>query len=222
MNTRTGLGATHLDVARWLGWCGLALAGIGYWGPWIRHGAVALMLLGLDLGEFVKFLPQVRSGAIALQREGFYLPVIALSVTLTITAFRRDRRPGWKTRGVLSAIAIGVSLAMLPPAWSPASLQTAEFRLQTALIAACVIAALAGPILGLLPRHLLGGIMILLAALAAIVPLWQFVRILPAVQVAYGRPLTIGWGPAIMVIGWLLLILAEGIRLLQPRRGSTV
>jgi len=211
-----------LATARWLGWGGLALAGIGYWGPWIGHKVAALVLLGLDLGEFVKFLPQVRSGAIRLQREAFYLPAIALSLLITMTAYRRHTGLGWKARYVLTALAISIALAMLPPAWTPALLQMAEFRLQTVVIVVCVFMALTGPIWGRLPCSLLGGIVIGLAMLAAIVPLWQFTRLLPAIQIAYGRSPAIGWGPVIMTVGWLLCVAAEGIRLAQPRRVGTL
>lgn len=213
--------ATRAAMIRWLGWGGLALAGIGYWGPWVGHKAAALVLLGLDLGEFVKFLPQVRSGALGLQREVFYLPAIALSLMVTATAYRRYTGLGRKARCVLSAIAISVALAMLPPAWTPTLLQTAEFRLQTGIITACVLLALTGPIWCRLPHDLLGGATIAMAMLAAIVPLWQFVRVLPAIQIAYGRPPTIGWGPVVMVVGWLLCVAAESIRLAQPQRVGT-
>ncbi len=209
-------------AACWLGWGGLALAGIGYWGPWIGHKAAALVLLGLDLGEFVKFLPQVRSGAIGLQREAFYLPAIALSLMVTATAYRSHTGFDWKARCGLSAIAVSIALAMLPPAWTPTSLQTAEFRLQTVAIIVCVCAALTGPIWSRLPRYLLGGIMIVLAMLAAVVPLWQFIRVLPAIQIVYGRPPVIGWGPVVMAIGWLLCMAAEGVRLALPQRAGTI
>jgi hypothetical protein len=40
----------------------LALAILGYFGPWVDHKTAALVLTGQDMGEFVKFLPEVRTG----------------------------------------------------------------------------------------------------------------------------------------------------------------
>src|SRR5512134_1265544 len=45
---------------------GAALAFWGYVGPWVDHRVAGLAILGLDLGEYVKFLPQVRDGATGL------------------------------------------------------------------------------------------------------------------------------------------------------------
>ena len=41
---------------------GALLAFLGYVGPWVDHRVAGLAVLGLDLGEYVKFLPQVRAG----------------------------------------------------------------------------------------------------------------------------------------------------------------
>jgi hypothetical protein len=203
----------RLSVLPWLGWGGLALAAVGYWEPWVGHKSAALVIIGLDLGEFVKFLPQVRAGTIGLQREAFYLPVVALSLILTFLAYRSTTRLGWKAKLILSAIAIAVALAMLPPAWSPASLRAPEFRLLTTLIALCVIVAFCGPLWSLLPSRLLSGLMAVLALCAVFIPLWQFYRTLPAIQIAYGHPLALGWGPVAMGVGWLCLAAAETMRL---------
>lgn len=211
-----GLAFTYKGGRRWLGWVGLALAGLGYWGPWIWHASAALTLIGLDLGEFVKFLPSVRSGQLALRREAFYLPAVALSLNLTLTAYRRDERLHGVGKVVASVLAIAVALAMLPPAWSPTTLRLPEFRIVVVLIAACLACALIGPLWGLLPRRLLGVIALALAVLASAGPLWQFCLALPAIRTAYGRPLTIGWGPGVMAVGWLLFAISEGVQWIQP------
>jgi len=54
----------------------------GYYGPWVAHRAAGLTVIGLDLAEFVKFLPNMSSGQTAIQREVFYLPLLAGSLTL--------------------------------------------------------------------------------------------------------------------------------------------
>ena len=47
-----------------LAWSLLVLLALGlaaYWLPWIDHRSAALKLSGQDLGEFVKFLPEIRT-----------------------------------------------------------------------------------------------------------------------------------------------------------------
>ena len=76
--------------------------------------------LGLDLGEYVKFLPSVRSGQVQLWREGFYLPLVAVSLAFSLFAYRRELRyPRW-LRLLFLAVAIVAALNLLPPAWTPA------------------------------------------------------------------------------------------------------
>lgn len=84
---------------RWAAWAGPLLlplgalvAFLGYVGPWVDHRVAGLAILGLDLGEYVKFLPAVRAGATSLWREGFYLPLVAISLTLSLCTWRPDLR----------------------------------------------------------------------------------------------------------------------------------
>ena len=50
------------------------------------------MITGLDLAEYVKFLPQVASGEIAVRREIFYFPLLAASLSASLLANRRELR----------------------------------------------------------------------------------------------------------------------------------
>jgi hypothetical protein len=84
----------------------------------VPHRAAGLIVLGLDLAEYVKFLPQVSGGQIWLAREQFYLPLVAASLSCSLIASRGVLpRP---VRWILGLGAIPLALAMLPPAWSPA------------------------------------------------------------------------------------------------------
>ena len=71
---------------------GALIAFWGYVGPWVDHRVAGLAILGLDLGEYVKFLPAVRAGTTSLWREGFYLPLVAISLTLSLCTWRADLR----------------------------------------------------------------------------------------------------------------------------------
>ena len=77
---------------------GALLAFWGYVGPWVDHRVAGLAILGLDLGEYVKFLPLVRGGTTSLWREGFYLPLVAISLALSLCTWRPELR--WQQRVV--------------------------------------------------------------------------------------------------------------------------
>ena len=102
-----------------LGW---VLTIIGYHGPWIAHQTAALTLSGVDMGEFVKFLPSVLDGSLKVTRQLFYLPPAVVAVGVAILAGSRWLRFPWLLRLPMLAVAVLASLQLLPPAWSPASL----------------------------------------------------------------------------------------------------
>ena len=168
---------------RWLLPAGALFTLTGYFRPWIDHKAAGLAVLGLDLGELVKFLYPVQQGEIRLWREGFYLPLVAVSISLSLNAFRRSsiaaasaggESPGtevggdrplysWPVRIAYLLVAIVAALNMLPPAWTPQQLLMPEFRLQVAAMLLCLALVAVSPLAALLqsPRTLLmalGGI----------------------------------------------------------------
>ncbi len=185
---------------------GALLAFLGYVGPWVDHRVAGLAILGLDLGEYVKFLPEVRSGAIGLWREGFYLPLVAVSLALSlctclpprIAAIRGFHWLGWWLLQVIAAIVAALNL--LPPAWTPQRMLTPEFQQQAAALALCLAAVASGPFLALLPRLVDGRWLVLLLSLwAAVVPVQQFLAVLPEIATLYNHPLAPGWGMYVML-----------------------
>ena len=234
--------------AAWTAWAvplllpiGALLAFWGYVGPWVDHRVAGLAVLGLDLGEYVKFLPSVRAGTTSLWREGFYLPLVAISLTLSLCTWRRElywpptrssannsselahnltRSPAHPlTRSLLHWLlvalqvigSIAAALNLLPPAWTPQRMMTPEFQQQAAALALCLIAVAFGPFLALLPRRLTGALLLLLCVPAAIVPVQQFLRVLPEIAGLYNHPLTPGWGMYAMIAGLLLLMGLGGL-----------
>ena len=159
-----------LTLFRWLLPVSAVLTLTGYFRPWIAHHAAGLAVLGLDLGELVKFLYPIQQGDIRLWREGFYLPLVAVSVNLSLNAFRRDAVPppaggsttateygeqtrpayGWPVRVGLLALAVVAALNLLPPAWAPQLLAAPEFRLQSAALLLCLALAGVSPFAALL------------------------------------------------------------------------
>ena len=143
---------TSPSLYRWLLPLAALLTLAGYFGPWVPHRVAGLVVTGLDLGEYVKFLPTVRGGQVTLWREGFYLPLVTVSLALSLAAFRPQWRYGWSMRVLLLVIAGIAALNLLPPAWGPATFTNPEFRQQIAALALCLGAAAMSPFLALLPR----------------------------------------------------------------------
>lgn len=196
--------ATALVLLGWL------LIAVGYWGPWVPAPAAGLRVLGLDLAEYVKFIAEVRSGQIALTREVFYLPLVALSFSLSLQAHRPELRLPGPARWGLNLLAVPAALAMLPPAWTPALLTTPEFVRQTAaIIVGIALALLSYPLLRRLPAKLAAGLVLLLAVLAVAPPWLTFARLSPALDAIYGHALPAGRGPWQMALGFALLALGS-------------
>ncbi len=194
------------EARRWFLLAGWVLAAVGYYGPWLAHKTAALTLSGVDMGEFVKFLPDVSA-----VRQMFYLPPLAVVVGVALLACSRRLRYPWPLRLALLILAVPVSLQMLPPAWSPASLITPEFRLQTIALGLCWLLLLASPLLGRLPVRIAGLLTGLLALAAVGLTLWQFLLVKPAVDRLYGTPPPVGWGFYLCLAGLAIIAGASAI-----------
>jgi hypothetical protein len=170
----------------------LMIACAGYFGPWVADESAGLVITGVDLAEYVKFLPPVQSGQIQVQREAFYVPLVSASVSATLLAGRRGL-PRW-LRVLLALAAIPLALAMLPPAWSPGVLLQPEFRVQVFAILVCLAAVPAIVITRYIPDRIVLLVIALLALAAALWPAWSFRQVLPAIADVYAHPLRPGWG----------------------------
>jgi hypothetical protein len=178
----------------------------GYVGPWIDHRAAALVVTGLDLGEYVKFLPAVRQAQVTVWREGFYLPLVAVSITFALHCYRADLRYPWPMRAILLGLAAVAALNLLPPAWTPPLLLAPEFRLQSASIAVCLLAISLSPLLAQLSRVVVLALCSVLTLLALFFPVRDFMRVLPDIAALYGHALQPGWGVYTSTMGLLLLL----------------
>jgi hypothetical protein len=97
---------------------------------------------------------------------------------------------------------------MLPPAWTPALLRTAEFRLQTLTIGLLLVAALLAPLWRrILPDPARGFLLLALAGLP-FPAIAAYQRLLPALAALYNRP--VAPGPALFVLGLGTGLLAAG------------
>jgi hypothetical protein len=199
---------------------GWVLAALGCYGPWISHPTAALTLSGVDMGEFVKFLPDVLGGSLKVMRQLFYLPPFVVVVSVALLIGSRQLRFPWFLRVLGLTLAIPVSLQLLPPAWSPSSLMTAEFRLQTIALGLCW-ALLAGfRLLGQLPSLLTGSVSAVLSLVAMVLPVWQFLAIKPAIDEVYRVAPAVGWGFPVCMIGLAIMAVGSIALVLRAFRGE--
>jgi len=206
---------------RWLLPLAAILILVGYFGPWVPHRVAGLVVTGLDLGEYVKFLPTVRGGQIMLWREGFYLPLVVVSLALSLAAFRPQWRYAWPMRVLLLVIAGIAALNLLPPAWGPATFTNPEFRQQIGALALCLGAAAISPLLALLPRWVGSSVVLLLSLVTLWFPLRDFLCVLPTIRELYNEPLSPGWGVYVMVCGLVLIMVVQLINLsARPPKNS--
>ncbi len=209
MSSQSDLGRLHeaersdwvLELARWflpIGWC---LAAMGFIGPWVSHPTAALTLTGVDMGEFVKFLPDVLDGSLSLVRQLFYLPPFAVTASIALLIGSPRLHYNMILRALGWLLAIPVSLQLLPPAWSPASLLTAEFRAQTVALGLSWLLLAIHWLLRRLPPWLPSTLSAALCLGAIVLPLWQYLAAKPAIAQVYGRPPSTGWGLILCLTG---------------------
>ena len=192
---------------------GLLLLAVGYWGAWLPHPAAGLNILGVDLAEYVKFIPEVKSGRVAVTREVFYLPLVSLALGLILLGtIRRPTLPRW-LRFLLIALAVPVALAMLPPAWTPGLLPTPEFRKQTVCIVLLLTTAALSPLLYRFLPDWGRGVFYLALAFLPLPALLSFQSLRPALETLYRQPVSVGLAVYLVATGAIMLAVA-GILLL--------
>lgn len=194
----------------------LAIGVAGYYGPWVPHRAAGLVVMGLDLAEYVKFLPRVASGQIALGRDLFYLPLFTASITCALLASRRSL-PRW-SRWLLAVASVPLAFAMLPPAWSPSALMAEEYRTQVLAITVCIAMVAALAVTRYLPNRVTLWIIAVLALASVVGPASGFIQIRPAIEELYRHPLPLGWGFYACVGGFLATSLFSVSEALRPWR----
>jgi hypothetical protein len=215
---------SSLVVARFLIPMGWVLAAVGYYGPWIAHMSAGLTLSGVDMGEFVKFLPGVQDGTLTVTRQLFYLPPFAIAMSIALLIGSRRLGYPWPLRILILLLAVPVSLQLLPPAWSPTSLMTAEFRLQTIAVGICWLLLASFWLLGHLPSWLTGSLSAGLAITAIGLTAWQFLVVKAAIDNVYRTPPAVppavGWGFPLCMGGLALLAAGSVVLILRTRMQS--
>ncbi len=179
---------------------GLTAVFIGYLSVWLPGPAAGLQFLGVELGEWIKFLGV---GAI---RDLFYLPPIILGLMLVVLTmgWENGRWQTWTMR----ALAMLVSLLAFPNLEDLAGAYRSQYVLRVAFIGLVVLTvilvALYGKKLVTKWTWLPGGLLAILAFMGAVLPLWYYLaQVRPYVSSVFGVPVGVGWGLILNSVGCL-------------------
>ncbi len=193
---------------RWLWPFAGVLILTGYFGAWVAHPVAGLVVTGLDLAEYVKFLPSIIDGGVRLWRQGFYLPLVVVSLSCSLLSYRDYYGYTFIVRLALILLGFVAALNMLPPAWTPSLLLTDEFKLQTAAIGLCTLLLVSSPVLRYFPPFAVYVSLSAIALFATWFPVTDFLSVLPDITDLYNQPVHIGWGVYLMILGTVLMIAA--------------
>jgi hypothetical protein len=177
---------------------GLTAVFVGYLSVWLPGPAAGLQFLGVELGEWIKFLGV---GAI---RDLFYLPPIILGLMLAVLTmgWENGRWQTWLMRG----LALLVSLLAFPALEDVMGAFRSQYLLRVALIGLVGLTVILVTLLGKklvakwawLPWLLLA----ILGLVGAVLPLWYYVsQVQPYVSNVFGVPVGVGWGLILYTVG---------------------
>lgn len=194
--------------------CAVLAAAVGWWLPYAQHqnGAAALVLLGLDLGDFWKFTNEWRyQGLLANERLFFFLPPALAAMMMSLWLATQQGKWRWLFLPLLFFLGVVVLPAVdiiLPPllADNPLVFEdeglAREFTFQLWLCIVTLVTIAAIPLWQRLPPRVLRGILLLLGLIGAILPayaLWYTWLLLAGF---YGQGLVVGVGIFVTTIGF--------------------
>lgn len=167
---------------------GLTAIFVGYFLVWLPGTGVGLQLIGIEIGEWIKFLE------VGAARDLFYLPPIVVGFVLALLAatWPNDRPQTWLAR----AMAVAVAMLAFPAVAAIQLEPPIEWAIRLASIGFVALVAVAGALIGRSVGHS-AWFWILIAvvmALGAILPTWEYFAVLPVVEEIMSRPVGIGVG----------------------------
>lgn len=193
-------------AARWLLPLGLALIFVGYLAVWLPHPVAGLRLIGLEMGEWVKFLPAVHGGQLWVSRVWFYVPPLTLGVLLALdTVDWPARWQTWLAR-LLAALAATLALPALPVIMNE---PRGEWLLRVILVALVgALALLVGAFGARLPAAWVAGAMLAVTLVGALLPTTAYLVMRPVIVDLLQKPVGIGVGVWLTLAGHLLVAVA--------------
>jgi hypothetical protein len=202
-------------LTRPLLFAGLTAVLAGYFAVWLPGPGAGLSLIGLEIGEWIKFLGVGRS------RDLFYLPPITLGLMLVLMTAPWPNA-GWQT-WFTRFMGIAISLLSFPAIEAIRFEPASEWLLRLFLIGAVILAATT---VGLAAwNHLWARqprlcwlLLVPVGLCGAILPTWAYMTIRPVASRAFDLPVGIGLGVWLNGMGHLTVAI---IGLIQQRRPAT-
>lgn len=178
---------------------GLTAILTGYFLIWLPGPSAGLQIIGIELGEWIKFL------GIGPQRNWFYLPpiVAGFSIALLTATWPNNRPQTWVARGLAIVVALLAFPAIAAIQLEPRS----EWLARLLAIVLVGVVALTGAWWGgrSSGRRWIWLFMGCLALIGAILPMMQFLAIRPIVAEALRRPVGVGLGVWLNMVGAVLI-----------------
>ena len=182
---------------RWLVPLAVVVALIGFFGPWIPHKAVALIVTGFELSEFAKFFPEVQARTVAVTRALFLTPLTAGALIIGLWANAYTRMLG--IRMAVTAAAAFIALATLP---QYESLAAPDYRGQLLLALGGCLLVLLTPLARQWPDRVRFVLIALIALAGILSPVLQYTRLHPLVVELYNKPVGVGRGLILFALGF--------------------
>jgi hypothetical protein len=183
---------------------------IGYLTVWLPGPGAGLSFLGLEMGEWFKFL------GLGGRRDLFYLPLISLSLMLAIWTMTWSRQ-GWRA-WLMRAIAVFISLLAFPAIEDITGLVREQYTLRVWLIALVVVVTLLSGFWH--PRgkwqRLPWILMVILGLIGLILPTWIYLQVRSFASEIMGVPIGIGLGVLLNGVGHLLVTVVSLLQLSTP------
>lgn len=195
---------------------------LGYLLVWLPQPVVGLSLIGLEMGEWIKFLPEVQEGTIFPGRNAFYLPPITLSLILIMWTARWPSNR-WKT-WAMRATAVLVALLAFPAIESILGEPRDQWLLRLGLITGVFALALLSPYFKRLPVKWQGAgplvIILLLSLVGMLFPTWMFFALRPVLESLFRTEISFGIGAWLNLMGHLTIAVVVAYLLLGTSKRS--
>jgi hypothetical protein len=198
---------------------GLALALLAYFLVWLSQPVAGLTFIGVEMGEWVKFLPGVRAGAGLPSRSFFYAPPVGMGLIIVLWSVSRSNRD-WRT-WALRGLGVLVAMLALPSLEAVLEEPADQWVLRLALVVVVGVAALGTAVLSTNRSRTMAKVQVsvtgLLALAGGVLPAWAMVTVTPEAESIFGTSVRYGPGFWLNILGHGLILLSA-IRLLGRER----
>ena len=189
---------------------------IGYLTVWLPGPGAGLSFMGIEMGEWFKFL------GLGAQRDIFYLPPISLGLMLAIwtITWPENNWQAWATR----ALAVLISLLAFPAIEDITGPVREQYTLRVFLIGLVALVALLSGIWRSSTRYawIPWALLALLGIAGALLPTWMYLSVRSYAAQIIGVPIGVGLGVWLNGVGHLLVTAVSAKQIPTMLRAASV